>query len=62
MLKHKIVGQGEIIDKIRKVRADLWREYKGNMQKLHENSRKLVKQLGMRYGAPKKKKDHKQAA
>ncbi len=57
MAKKKEDSQGEIVDEVRRARAHLWRKYRGNMKKLHEDSRKRVKQLGMKYGTPKKKTD-----
>ena len=57
MTKKKSDSQGEIIDEVRKARAQLWRQYRGNMKKLHEESRKSVKQLGMKYSTPKSKTD-----
>ena len=57
MAKKKADSQGEIIDEVRMARAQLWRKYRGNMNKLHEDTRKRVKQLGMKYGTPKKKTD-----
>ena len=64
MAKKKIDSQGEIIDEIRKARAELWREYHGDMKKLHADARKTAKRLGMRYAAPPKrrKKDNDEAA
>ena len=56
MAKKKIDSQGEIIDEVRKARAQLWRHYRGNMKKLHADARRTAKQLGMKYGTPKKKK------
>ena len=61
MAKKKKNSQGKIINEIRKVRAELWREYHGDMTKLHADARQTAKQLGMRYAAPpvrrKKEKD-----
>lgn len=61
MAKKKIDSQGEIIDEVRKARVELWRRYRGNMRKLHKDTQKRVKELGMRYGTPKKKADHEAA-
>lgn len=60
--KKQIDSQGEIIDEVRKARAQLWRQYRGNMKKLHEDSRKRVKELGMHYGTPKKKTNNDEEA
>lgn len=57
MTKKKTDSQGEIIDEVRKARAQLWHKYHGNMKKLHEDGRKHAKELGMKYGVPKKKTD-----
>ncbi len=52
--KKKDSSQGEIIDELRKSRAELWREYHGDMKKLHADARKTAKELGMRYATPPK--------
>ncbi|MGK5083956.1 hypothetical protein WDW37_11705 [Bdellovibrionota bacterium FG-1] len=64
MTKKKTDSQGAIIDELRKARAELWREYHGDMKKLHVDARKTAKTLGMRYAAPPKrrKKDNGEAA
>ena len=54
-MKKKGDSQGEIIDEVRKARAVLWHRYHGDMKKLHRESQKKVKELGMKYGVPKKK-------
>jgi len=56
MLKNKKTdGQGEIIDEIRKARAEIWKEYKGNMKKFHADARKYAKKHGLKYAVPTKK-------
>lgn len=55
MEKKKVDSQGEIIDEVRKARTKLWCKYRGNMKTLHEATRKIAKQYGMKYGTPKKK-------
>jgi len=57
MAKKKTESQGEIIDEVRRTRAQLWRHYRGDMKKLHADARKTAKQLGMRYSIPPKRQD-----
>ena len=56
MAKKKTDSQGEIIDEIRKARADIWREYRGNMKKFHADSRKMAEKLGIHYVTPPKRR------
>jgi hypothetical protein len=53
--KKRMESQGEIIDELRKVRAEVWVEYKRNPKQFVSETRKIIKKLGMRYGTPKKK-------
>ncbi|MGK5088570.1 hypothetical protein WDW86_13510 [Bdellovibrionota bacterium FG-2] len=57
MARKKLDSQGEIIDELRKSRAELWREYHGDMKKLHADARKTAKKLGMRYATPPRSRD-----
>lgn len=53
--KKREESQGEIIDEIRKVRAQVGREFKSNPKQFFADSQKLMKKLGVRYGTPKKR-------
>ena len=57
MSKGKLDSQGEIIDEVRRARGELWQKYRGDMRKLHLDSRQIAKKLGMKYATPKKKKE-----
>ena len=54
--KKKIESQGEIIDELRKARAQVWREYTTNPKGFFAESKKRMKQLGIRYVTPKKRR------
>lgn len=54
--KKKEESQGEIIDELRKVRAQIGRKFKSNPKQFFSDSQKLMKKLGIRYGTPKKRR------
>ena len=54
--KKKESSQGEIIDELRKVRAQVWREYETNPKRFFADSRKIMKRLGIRYATPRKRR------
>ena len=62
MAQKKNESQGEIIDEIRKARAELWREYNGDMKKLHADARITAKKLGMKYASPPKRRKKNEGA
>lgn len=56
MAKKKMNSQGEIIDEVRRARAQVGREFKTNRKKFFEKARKSAQELGMHYGIPRKRK------
>ena len=57
MAKRKTDSQGEIIDEIRRVRTRVGREFRADPKRFLENTKKLARKYGMKYGVPKKKID-----
>jgi hypothetical protein len=56
MAKKKVDSQGEIIDEVRKARAQVGREFRANPKLFLEKAKKRAKELGMRYASPRKSK------
>lgn len=56
MAKKKIESQGEIIDEVRKIRAQVGREFRSNRKLFFKKAQKHAQELGMQYGSPRKAK------
>jgi CRISPR/Cas system type I-B associated protein Csh2 (Cas7 group RAMP superfamily) len=51
--KKRVSSQGHIIDELHKIREALWKEHKGDMDRLSASATKRTKSYGLKITEPK---------